>query len=288
MSEPLLQLEHCTMQFGGLKAVADLDLTVGKGDLIGLIGPNGAGKTTVFNVITGVYAPTQGTVRFQGRTISGRKANRIACGGIRARSRTSGCSRGSPASTTWPSRRTSTAKDRPLAGGAADERVRARRGVAQGAGARDARCPRARRVGRRARDRAAVLGCTGGRHRSVVIAEQLARAAPAPRLPHRGPPPGRRPCRLIARPNVVALGGGHGLAVTLRAIRAVRGDDHRGRERRRRRRSARAGCAATSTSPRPAISASASSRSPSDDGPWPAAFEHRFASASSPATRSAT
>ncbi len=82
MSEPLLALEKCTMQFGGLKAVADLDLALRKGELVGLIGPNGAGKTTVFNVITGVYAPTRGAVRFEGRTISGMKANRIACGGI--------------------------------------------------------------------------------------------------------------------------------------------------------------------------------------------------------------
>jgi branched-chain amino acid transport system ATP-binding protein len=82
MSAPLLQLERCTMQFGGLKAVADLDLTIGSGELVGLIGPNGAGKTTVFNVITGVYAPTHGVVRFSGRAISGLKANRIACSGI--------------------------------------------------------------------------------------------------------------------------------------------------------------------------------------------------------------
>jgi len=70
------------MQFGGLKAVCDLDLTVAQGELVGLIGPNGAGKTTVFNVITGVYAPTQGRVTFEGRTISGLKSNRIASGGI--------------------------------------------------------------------------------------------------------------------------------------------------------------------------------------------------------------
>ena len=82
MSEAVLQIEHVTMQFGGLKAVCDLDLSIGKGELVGLIGPNGAGKTTVFNVITGVYAPTQGRIVFEGRTISGQKAFRIACGGI--------------------------------------------------------------------------------------------------------------------------------------------------------------------------------------------------------------
>ncbi len=82
MSAPLLQLERCTMQFGGLKAVADLDLSLHPGELVGLIGPNGAGKTTVFNVVTGVYAPTRGRVVFEGRAISGLKANRIACAGI--------------------------------------------------------------------------------------------------------------------------------------------------------------------------------------------------------------
>jgi branched-chain amino acid transport system ATP-binding protein len=82
VSDPLLSIENVTMQFGGLKAVCDLDLSIRKGELVGLIGPNGAGKTTVFNVITGVYCPTQGRIRFEGHTISGMKANRIACGGI--------------------------------------------------------------------------------------------------------------------------------------------------------------------------------------------------------------
>ena len=87
-AEALLHLDHITMQFGGLKAVCDLDLTVAQGELIGLIGPNGAGKTTVFNVITGVYMPTQGRVTFEGRTISGLKSNRIACSGITRTTRT--------------------------------------------------------------------------------------------------------------------------------------------------------------------------------------------------------
>ncbi|MEQ1832465.1 MAG: ABC transporter ATP-binding protein [Candidatus Eisenbacteria bacterium] len=78
----LLHLDHVTMQFGGLKAVSDFSLEIQKGELIGLIGPNGAGKTTVFNCITGVYTPTQGKVMFEGRQISGLKANKIACGGI--------------------------------------------------------------------------------------------------------------------------------------------------------------------------------------------------------------
>ena len=82
MSEPVLALERVTMQFGGLKAVADLDLTVAEGELVGLIGPNGAGKTTVFNVITGVYAPTGGEVRFLGRSLRGLRPHAIAHRGI--------------------------------------------------------------------------------------------------------------------------------------------------------------------------------------------------------------
>ena len=82
MSQPLLHLDKITMQFGGLKAVCDVDYAIHKGELVGLIGPNGAGKTTVFNCITGVYTPTAGKVMFEGRQISGMKANRIACGGI--------------------------------------------------------------------------------------------------------------------------------------------------------------------------------------------------------------
>jgi branched-chain amino acid transport system ATP-binding protein len=78
----LLHLEHVTMQFGGLKAVADLDLQVGRGELVGLIGPNGAGKTTVFNLITGVYTPTHGRVMFEGRAIQGMKPHAIAHRGI--------------------------------------------------------------------------------------------------------------------------------------------------------------------------------------------------------------
>ncbi|MFY9323980.1 MAG: ATP-binding cassette domain-containing protein, partial [Syntrophomonadaceae bacterium] len=54
----ILRTEQLSMEFGGLRAVADLDLTINEGEIIGLIGPNGAGKTTVFNVITGVYRPT--------------------------------------------------------------------------------------------------------------------------------------------------------------------------------------------------------------------------------------
>jgi branched-chain amino acid transport system ATP-binding protein len=82
VTAPLLALEKVTMQFGGLKAVCDLDLALEPGELVGLIGPNGAGKTTVFNVITGVYRPTAGTVRFDGHPIAGLKPNVIARRGI--------------------------------------------------------------------------------------------------------------------------------------------------------------------------------------------------------------
>ena len=62
----LLSLNDVTMQFGGVVAVNNLSLTVKKGEIVSLIGPNGAGKSTVFNLITGVYAPTTGAVSFDG------------------------------------------------------------------------------------------------------------------------------------------------------------------------------------------------------------------------------
>ena len=82
MSGPLLELKRVTRAFGGLRAVADLDLTLDTGLLAGLIGPNGAGKTTVFNLITGVYAPTSGEIRFEGKRIDGRVTSSIARAGI--------------------------------------------------------------------------------------------------------------------------------------------------------------------------------------------------------------
>jgi branched-chain amino acid transport system ATP-binding protein len=78
----LLELSGVTMRFGGLVAVNDLDLAVEAGQLYGLIGPNGAGKTTVFNVITGVYTPTSGTIRFDGTAIDGMRTGRITRRGI--------------------------------------------------------------------------------------------------------------------------------------------------------------------------------------------------------------
>ncbi|HYK42503.1 MAG TPA: ABC transporter ATP-binding protein [Thermoanaerobaculia bacterium] len=78
----LLELTKVTMRFGGLVAVNELDLKIDSGSLYGLIGPNGAGKTTVFNVITGVYTPTSGTVRFDGGDIAGERSGRITRKGI--------------------------------------------------------------------------------------------------------------------------------------------------------------------------------------------------------------
>jgi branched-chain amino acid transport system ATP-binding protein len=82
MPAPLLQLDKATIRFGGLTAVNAVDFTVGEGELVGLIGPNGAGKTTVFNLITGVYPPTDGTVTFNGRDLAGLRVNEIVELGI--------------------------------------------------------------------------------------------------------------------------------------------------------------------------------------------------------------
>lgn len=65
----ILRVSDVTMQFGGVVAVNNLNLEVNKGEIIGLIGPNGAGKTTAFNVITGVYAPTNGSVSIDGQVV---------------------------------------------------------------------------------------------------------------------------------------------------------------------------------------------------------------------------
>jgi len=79
---PLLQLSGVTQRFGGLVAVDNLDFSIDAGSIVAMIGPNGAGKSTVFNLITGIYAPSQGTIVFDGRTISGMHTSAIAAGGI--------------------------------------------------------------------------------------------------------------------------------------------------------------------------------------------------------------
>ena len=78
----LLHLDDVTMQFGGVTALSGVDLRVFKGEIMGLIGPNGAGKTTVFNVVTGVYRPTQGDITFQGTSIVGRKKFQVTRSGL--------------------------------------------------------------------------------------------------------------------------------------------------------------------------------------------------------------
>jgi len=80
--ETILQASGLVMQFGGLRAVNNFDLTLKKGDLAGLIGPNGAGKTTVFNMITGVYPPTAGKIDFGDQEITGVEPFRINQMGI--------------------------------------------------------------------------------------------------------------------------------------------------------------------------------------------------------------
>ena len=78
----LLQLDRVTIRFGGLTAVSELNLAVGRNELMGLIGPNGAGKTTVFNLITGVYQPTEGHITFNGRPTARLKPYQLARRGI--------------------------------------------------------------------------------------------------------------------------------------------------------------------------------------------------------------
>ena len=80
--EPILDLDRLSLHFGGLQALSGLDLQVDDREIVSLIGPNGAGKTTVFNVITGVYEPSAGDVRFAGQSIAGQAPHRIARMGI--------------------------------------------------------------------------------------------------------------------------------------------------------------------------------------------------------------
>jgi len=81
-TDALLRMDRCTIRFGGLTAVSELDLHIGGNELVGLIGPNGAGKTTVFNLITGVYPPTEGGIFFRGATLRNQKPHQITAKGI--------------------------------------------------------------------------------------------------------------------------------------------------------------------------------------------------------------
>ena len=80
--EPLLTLNKVTKRFGGLTAVQDVDLQIWPGEIISVIGPNGAGKTTVFNLITGIYRPTEGNIAISGKSIVGLKPDQVLVRGI--------------------------------------------------------------------------------------------------------------------------------------------------------------------------------------------------------------
>jgi branched-chain amino acid transport system ATP-binding protein len=78
----MLEIKNLTRQFGGLTAISNLDITVNKGEYLGLIGPNGAGKTTLFNLITGFLHPTRGSLYFEGQNITRKSPHSIAGSGI--------------------------------------------------------------------------------------------------------------------------------------------------------------------------------------------------------------
>ena len=78
----LLKSENLTMKFGGLTALSELNFAVEQGRIVSLIGPNGAGKTTFFNVITGFYSPSEGSIRFDEKEIVGSKPEQITSYGI--------------------------------------------------------------------------------------------------------------------------------------------------------------------------------------------------------------
>lgn len=86
MTQAILTVEHLTRNFGGLTALSDMSMTLNRGELVGLIGPNGAGKTTVFNMLTGVYAPSSGTITFDEHgtpvELGGKKPNAICRAGV--------------------------------------------------------------------------------------------------------------------------------------------------------------------------------------------------------------
>lgn len=82
MAAPMLETKNLGISFGGLKAVDELTLTINKGQLYGLIGPNGAGKTTVFNLLTGVYKPTEGNFFLDGEKLTGQSTIEINKKGI--------------------------------------------------------------------------------------------------------------------------------------------------------------------------------------------------------------
>lgn len=78
----MLKVEHVTQKFGGLTALSEINIRINRGEIVGVIGPNGAGKTTLFNLITGIYTPTEGRICLEGEDITGKKPYRIAEMGI--------------------------------------------------------------------------------------------------------------------------------------------------------------------------------------------------------------
>ena len=82
MSNPVLKADHLGISFGGLKAVEGFDLEIRENELVGLLGPHGAGKTTVFNMLTGVYQPTEGAVYLDGNLMAGKKPHQMVKAGI--------------------------------------------------------------------------------------------------------------------------------------------------------------------------------------------------------------
>jgi ABC-type branched-subunit amino acid transport system ATPase component len=82
MAEKLLELQNISKAFGGLTVIQSLDLHVDEGEIVSVIGPNGAGKTTLFNLITGVYRPDSGDIRFEGESLLGLEAHQITGRGI--------------------------------------------------------------------------------------------------------------------------------------------------------------------------------------------------------------
>ena len=82
VGEPLVRVKNLTMKFGGLTALDDVTFDINRGEILGLIGPNGAGKTTCFNVMTGVYKPTSGTVTLEGKPLNGLAQHKITRRGL--------------------------------------------------------------------------------------------------------------------------------------------------------------------------------------------------------------
>ena len=70
-TQALLEVRKCSLRFGGIAALTDVSIQINGGELLGLIGPNGAGKTSLFNILTGVYKPTEGEILFEGKRVAG-------------------------------------------------------------------------------------------------------------------------------------------------------------------------------------------------------------------------